>query len=557
MLPLVSTQTITPKARAEKLRARLARLARPLESELVAIMALREIRRLTIGARSGQGMSASLVVAGLACLLIPLHRVFGVAPGQGLPPYMLFYGLAVQLVLLIAGARAVWAGMRHDVASGTAEELLLTGAEPAQILLGKWLGACGAGLAWSLFLLPFTLFAAAFTGASAEAVLGLTLAWAATVCMGALIGALIALSERSAGLAFAQVMGGAQLWLMLRWVVPRMGGFGPFGVEFFRWLALLDPMTLVPAALGITHEAWWPKVLVVGIIGVVAACWLGTRDESTFWSNSGAKAPKSDYVALRPVREWFIGKGNRPVVNYDRNVLYAFEQAYGWRLRISPIAWSVLLSLFILPAIPLAILGREGHVQMVILMLAQLLAAAGISGLGMAASLAAEREQGRWTFLLSAPVREREIVLAKWRAAWMETWPLWAVAGAEGLLMALTGVFPWTAVPVTLAALPVAAAAAGGLAGAVCARTASLTAAQQRTLLLLLAPPVLVLLVRWLLPRLPGLEFVSLPHVVGGALGFGSASALSTALVALTAHAAVGVLAVGLAAWQLRRWPPL
>ncbi|HTE19455.1 MAG TPA: hypothetical protein VK689_13885 [Armatimonadota bacterium] len=516
-------------------------------------MARREALRLLAGSRSQPGLILLLLGAVLLSLLIPLHRAYGGSPGRSSAPYFLLFAVGIQIGLTVLSARAVWAGMRTDMATGSTEELLLTGARVPQLLLSKWLGTCAAAAVGALALLPLTLLAAAFTGAPMGAVAPVVLCWAVSAALGALVGTLLALSERAPLASTAAVMGFIQFWFLFRWIIPRVGA-GPVWADLMRWTQYLDPLTLVPAAVGAVREPWLLKVAVLVMGMAVAVVWmLGSDAELPLRNQRHTTKDPSDFFSLRPVRAWLTGQRTERAPEYDREVMYPFERAYGWRLRVSPPAWMCLLALGNLPALPLAILGRDAHLAAVILALPEAGVAAVIGAMGIAAGLAAEREQGRWIFLLCSPLSAREIIRAKWRAAWLESWPLWLAAALRGGLMAAAGALPWEALPVIVLAAPVAAGVSAAVVGALCVRAPSLTTAQQRAALWLLAPPLTALGTGFLLPRLPGIGYISLPHVLFSALQFRPGFADPPhALLALLAYGALGAVALGLAIVQLR-----
>jgi ABC-type transport system involved in multi-copper enzyme maturation permease subunit len=522
-------------------------------------MARHEAHRCFVAGRAQMGNAGGLAAAALLCLLIPLHRAYGGSSPAQYPPYASLFGVAVQIALVVLSARAVFVGTRRDAASGTLEELILTGIQPAQLLLGKWAGVSAAAALWVLMLLPPALFAAAMTGIETQGVALLLLAWGLSASAGALVGALWALSERSTAMAGASWFGFVQGWLFLRLLLPRAGtGLGTWWSAIGRTIRELDPISLVPSVLGSVHEPWGPKLLFLLALQAVGIIWLAAGDHS-FPTPRSRRTSDDDVplLSLRPMRGWLMGRRTNAAV-YDRDVLFRWERTHGWRVRVSPPIWLLLLSPAVLVSLPLAILGADAHGPAVALAVLEVMLAAGIAGLGMAASLSAEREQGRWSVLLCAPLTLREIIRAKWRAAWLETWPLWAAGAGHTLLLALCGTLPWTAAPVVLLALPVAAGSAAAVAGALCARAPSLTAAQQRALCLLLAPLGAALIGGWLLPGLPGIGFISMPHLLASAQrftpGFASPAA---ALGVLSLYAVAAPAGLWLTEWQLRRWPPV
>jgi len=413
---------------------------------------------------------------------------------------------------------------------------------------------------WTLALLPAVLFAAAFTGASFGVILPLLLSWAVSASAGAALGALLAFSERSVAATGGIWWGVFQGWLLLRFLMPRMGaGLGPAWSSLLRLTQDLDPLTLVPAAIGRVHEPWWVKLLCLLGAEAVAITWLlCTEHDLPRLTRTQSSETDAPLLSLRPMRAWVTSRRTRAAATYDRSVLFPFEQAHGWRLRISPPVWLLLLAPGLMLSLPLAILGREAHAAATVLVPLEIALAATISGLGAAASLAAEREQGRWALLLCAPFTTSEIVRAKWQAAWLETWPLWPAAATHTVLLCATGALSWSALPVAAFAVPIAAGAAAGAVMTACATAPSLTAAQQRALLLLLVPPLIAAAGAWLLPALIGPGYLSLPQLVLAAQGFRPGwAALTPTLLTLGIYAAVIPVCLWLAEWQLRRWPPL
>ena len=468
--------------------------------------------------------------------------------------------MLIQIGLIAVSARAVWASARRDIASGSLEELLLTGIQPEQLLVGKWAGTSLAAAVWTAALLPSALLAAAWSGASTAVLLPLLLCWAVSASAGAAAGALLALSERSVattgGIGWAIVQG----WLLFRLLMPRMGsGLGPAWTSLLRLLQDVDPLTLVPAAIGRVHEPWWAKLLFLLGGEAVAITWLlVTEHPSPLASRPRRSEAEAPLLSLRPMRGWMMGRRNRGAATYDRSVLFPFEQVHGWRLRVSPPVWLLLLAPCLMLSLPLAILGREAHAAATLLVPLEIAVAATIAGLGAAASLAAEREQGRWALLLCAPFTTGEIVRAKWQAAWRETWPLWPAAAVHTLLLCASGALPWAALPLAALAVPVAAGAAAAAALLACALAPSLTAAQQRALVLLMLPPLVAAIGSWLLPGLHGLGILSLPQLLFVGQGFRATGATHTfTLLVLGLYSAAIPVSLRLADWQLRRWPPL
>lgn len=535
------------------------RAGREVLGETTLIMARRELARLLPGSAGGVGVWAGPAAAGALALLLPLHRAYGGGPPGARPPYFLIFSLLVQLGLLIGAARAVWASMRRDLASGSLEELLLTGLQPEQLLTGKWAGVSLAGGVWAVSLLPFALVAAACTGTSPAHLIPLTLAWAASASAGATLAALFLVTGRSAAASGGTGWFILQTWLLLRFLLPRIGaGLGAGWASLLRVLRELDPLTLVPAALGRAHEPWWAKLLFLAGLEAAALTWLLCAEhEAAFLARPRESDSDAPLLSLRPMRAWMTSR-RTGAATYQRGVFFPFERAHGWRLRISPPVWLLILAPALMLSLPLAILGREAHPAACLLVPAEVALAAAISGLGAAASLAAEREQGRWSLLLCAPLTTGEIVRAKWRAAWLETWPLWPAAVVHTLLLGACGALPAAALLPACLAVPVASGAAAAGVMLVSATAASLATAQQRALLLLGVPVLVAAGGAWLLPGLHGLGAMSLPQLLLGAQRFhpGWASP-GSALLVLAGYAALIPLGWWAAEWQLRRWPPI
>lgn len=527
--------------------------------ETTAIMARRELARSLPGNGGASGAWIGLVAAGGLALLLPLHRVYGGGDSNDPPPYFLIFSVLVQIGLVAGSARAVWASTRRDLAAGSLEELLLTGIQPEQLLAGKWAGAMLAGWIWAVSLIPVALLAAAFTGASLTLLFPLLLAWGASASAGATLAALLVLSGRSAAATGGTGWMIFQTWLLLRFLLPRLGaGQGPGWASLMRVVQDVDPLTLVPAALGRSHEPWWAKLLFLAALEAAALAWLLLAEHE--WPllarprNSDGDAP---LLSLRPMRAWMTARRSG-TATYHRGAIFPFEQAHGWRLRISPPVWLLLLAPALMLALPLAILGRDAHFAARLLVPVEIALAAGISGLGAAASLAAEREQGRWALLLCAPFTTGEVVRAKWRAAWLETWPLWPAALAHTLLLCACGALPWAALLTAGVAVPLAAglAAAGVL--LVSATAPSLAAAQQRALVLLTVPVFVTAAGAWLLPGLRELGYLSLPQLLWLAQGFRPGWAAPGAVaLALAGYAVLVPAGLWATDWQLRRWPPI
>lgn len=526
--------------------------------ETTLIMARRELARsLPSSAGLGSWIGPGTVAA--LALLIPLHRAYGGSVPGKYPPYFLIFALLVQIGLLIVSGRAVWASTRRDMASGSLEELLLTGVRPEQLLTGKWAGQSLAGIVWAVALFPFAVVAAACTGTTPAVLLPLTLAWAASASVGATVAALLALSNRSGAATGAMGWGIIQGWLLFRFLMPRLGaGLGPAWAASVRVLQDIDPLTLVPAAIGRVHEPWWAKLLFLLSVEAAAISWvLCTEHEVPLASRSRNPEEEAPLLSLRPMRAWMTAR-RAGAATYHRGVIFPFEQAHGWRLRISPPVWLLLLAPALMLALPLAILGRDAHFAARLLVPVEIALAAAISGLGAAASLAAEREQGRWALLLCAPFTTGEVVRAKWRAVWLETWPLWPAALVHTLLLCACGALPWTALLAAVVAVPLAAGLAAAAVLFVSATAPSLAAAQQRALVLLTLPVLIAAAGAWLLPGLRELGYLSLPQLLwigqGFRHGWATPGAVATALAGYAALVPAGLWATD---WLLRRWPPI
>jgi hypothetical protein len=530
-------------------------------TDVVGVMARREAQRFLFPSRSRQTAVVALLAASGGALLIPLHRLYGGSHGRSDLPYFLVYALAVQIALVLIFSRAVWASLRQDAATGSADELLVTGASLSQVVVGKWLGLAAAGAVWTAMLLPSLLLASAFARAQAGTIGPVLAAWALSAAAGAMLGTLLAISERgsAAGAAWFGML--VQAWFVLRWIFPMMAsriGLAPWALEVVRAVAQADPVSLIPAAVGALREPWLPKASVLFFLVALGLLRLTAweAEGGVPWQAAKAK-PVPDFLSLRPVRAWMTGSRTASP-EYDGEVVYPFERAFGWRMRVSAPMWLCILAVGCLPAVPLAILGREGNAGIAVLVVFQAAVASGIGALGAAGALAAEREQGRWPFLLCAPLRAGEIVLAKWRTAWIESRPLWLGAAGVALLGAVAGALPWTAVLPAASAAPVLSAGSAAWGTLLCVQAPSLTAAQQRALLWLLTPTALALGSAWLLPGLPGVRWISPAMILWSALSFhpGFAAPAGT-LVALGAFAASGALALLGAIGVLRRWPPV
>jgi hypothetical protein len=125
---------------------------------------------------------------------------------------------------------------------------------------------------------------------------------------------------------------------------------------------------------------------------------------------------------------------------------------------------------------------------------------------------------------------------------------------ACALLFGVTGVLPaWAPLTVALT-VTVGLAAAAGVGAALGITAPSLGAAQKRAFIYVFAPPLVVSAAHWCLPRLAGLEVLSLPHILSAGLaGVGS----SQFLIGATLHLAVGLAAVLFTTWAIRIRPEL
>lgn len=555
----MASSAATASSRLDAFRSAVGRITSPDRGELIPIMARRELFRVLTGARSRQATATGLFLAALLCLLIPLHRAYGGNSERLWSHYFVIYTVVVQLGLFLSTGRAVWAGMRHDAASGSIEELLLAGARGTQVLLGKWLGLSLAGLLWTLMLVPMLMFAAALTGATALGCLRVLVSWALTATLGAMLGALFSLSERAPVAVAAPMWGFLQFWFMFRAIGKFGSGGGTWWSAALMWARNADPFTLVPAAVGRVNDPWWFKVaMLVLLMGGVAIWMVGAEREFPSLLHRAPKKDAGDYFSLRPVRAWLSAHRAERAADYTREVVYPFEWAYGWRMRVSLPMWICVMGITVVPGLIAAIAGPALHARVLYLVVLEVGFAAVVGAFGMAASLLAEREQRRWIDLYCAPLQLEEILTAKWRACSLETRPLWVAALFRGLLFGLAGLMPWRAVPIAVLAVPVAAAVSAAVCAALCANATTLTTAQQRALLWLVFPFAGVVVCRWLLPGLDGTVYLSLPHLLSSALRFepGPIGPLQ-ALVSLGAYSLLGLVALKAALWQLRRWPPV
>jgi hypothetical protein len=548
-----TTAVLTPAPR--RFARAVRRLAAVRSDELAGAVARREALRFATGRRAHQGLIVALAAAAAMALLIPLHRAFGVGGEELHGHYFLLYTVAVQFALFILSARAVWLSHRQDITTGSLDELLLAGVSAPQALMGRWLGLCLAAVFWVAMLAPFALFAGAFTGISTTVIALVFATWLLTCWTGGLVGTLMTMTERGVAPVIGPGMLFFQFWFMSNLMLPRMlSGIPPPWPDLIRNLRQLDPVSMAPTALGYVHEPWVAKALFLLLLLAFGALWISGWEGE--WSTARARQTQTggELLTLRPFRQWVGGRPEDRSPDYGPHPERQFERAFGWRMRVSPPAWVAVLGLGLLPALPAAILGRDGYLAAAILALCDACAAAFLGAMGMAASLAGEREQERWTFLRCTPLTLTNILAAKWLAVWLEAWPLWVLSLVRALGLALAGTLTWSAVPIAALAPPVAGAAAAGVAAGLCARAATLTAGQQRALLLLLAPPLLVLVARALLPGLPNLEYLSLPHVVlqGVAPNRDSGEVLQSMGV-LAAYLGLGLVGMATAWIQLAR----
>ena len=529
---------------------------------LIPVLARREIGGLLFSDRARQSVFTSLVAVILLALFLPIFRAYGHPRlREGVASFPVF-AIALQVLVFLGALRAVWAGMRRDAAAGSVDELMLTGARVTLLLTARWLGVTAVMAVWVLMALPFLILTGAVTGAEPARVALALVALLATCAAGALTGALVSISERGMQGSFPIVGMFFQFYFLMRLFMPRLAGsLGPWGAEILLWVQRADPVTLMPAALGITQESWGFKLLILALLVLAGGTWLAGADQD-FPALTRPPLPQErnrlTLLSLRPFREWVSRPRTGETGILDRDVIFRFEWVHGWRTRIGPPFWLSLIALALVPALVAVIAGAETNGRERWLLLVEPCLAALFSALGMAASLSSEREQGRWVFLLTSPLRDFEILSAKWRAATLETWPFWPTALLRAVLLAGFGSLSWTGALLAFLAVPVAAGTAAAVAGALCIGAASLAAAQQRALLFLTLPSLAALTGLWLLPGMPGLDAVSLPILLvrGLAPGAPDAAALR-ALALLAGWAGFGAGCLWLARWQLRRWPPL
>ncbi|MFN3651024.1 MAG: hypothetical protein ACK47B_15725 [Armatimonadota bacterium] len=519
-------------------------------------MARRELTRAVSFTRLRVDLAFALAGAAALTLAIPLHRSVEAADAPRGTTYLAVLAVVIQLGIIGQSAIATRSRWHRDMSSGSAEELAMTGAAPSQLLLGIWLGACGAAAASILTLLPVLVLTLAVTGASASVMAPVLLSWWLSAAAGSVLGLILASTERQ-GLNGSPVAWRFWILLILAWgsyrsLFSTFGGSG-WALELLRIFRSADPLLLVPAAAGAVGEPWVPKAAaaLLAIAGTVA--WIGSSPRRFDWGEPPkASASFDGLMLLRPVRRWVAAHRQAQPPCYDRDLAYRFERAHGWRLRISTAGWLMLLAILLIPALPVALLGPGARSGAWLLLMLPPVGSALIAGIGTAAALAAERELSRWPGLLSTPLRTRDWLLAKCRAACTESAPLWAAAAFQAALFAVAGVLDWSAVAVAGLSAPLAAGVTAAWTAAFCVSARSLATATQRAVILLLVPPVVVELARWLLPGGEALESLSLFHLLAEAHRHGLHSG-GLPLVVSTAHAASASLCLAAAVWQLER----
>ncbi len=543
-----------PERPRRSLRERLAATRAALAfDDVTRVMLRREAAGCVVRPQGRQSLVIGMCLAIALALLIPVHRIYG---NTGRLPYFALYALGIQVAMAVLAARAVWSSLRRDAAQGSLDELRLTGCAEAKVLLGRWIGAGLAGMGWSLVLTPGLVLAGAVTGRDPREVPLVVIGWSLAAMGGALVGSLSALSTRGSAGSGAGVALTLQFWFLFRFLSSRGGaGLGPAGVELVRACRALDPLFVIPAAIGLAREPFGLKVLVCLLLFLMAAVWLAGADVEI--PSADRLRPQQEpgrMLSLRPLRAWVTGRRQALEPMPEHGALARFESRHGWRLRLSPPALVCLLGASLLPLPSLMILGKDGTLGAAVLATSDLCLAALIAGFGAAAAVTGEREQGRWTFLLCAPISFAELVGAKWRAAWVETLPIWIAAAVRAVALGLTGAVTPAGAALALLVTPVVAGAAAALSTALAVGSPSLAVSQQRTAVLLLLPVIAGGVATLLLPALSGLAFLSWPQIVlTNLLRPPTAPGYLPVLILLMVTAACIPAALGVATWQLRR----
>jgi len=317
----------------------------------------------------------------------------------------------VGTVLGLIAVIAWWTRQRisRELRGGAFEEILLTGSSPADILLAKALAAGVGAIFLTLAATPACLFACAAAGLGATEYLRLSVTLAVVAYTGLCIGVEAGFRKPGATSFFHEAWSTANRCWMI--AVLAAGYSGP-GNTALRWLGYPKQwiVTYGPASLLLFQGRFanrWVVSLTLTATFLIILTLVNLRllkrerpqaaellDEESLWSQT---------LALRPVRE----STTHIVEWYPGNPLANVERVLGYRNRIAPWFWQVLLVLLLaILAMPWSSVGR-------FLFAAFLWAACLLAAHNGCAPLAREREIDHWRELALTRLTDAELLQGK------------------------------------------------------------------------------------------------------------------------------------------------
>lgn len=487
-----------------------------VDPELVLTLAGYEVA-LCLRGRTGARLLAWNVASGALLVALPLLWCVRHRYGGNLVTTRWLEMTNLLLLLFLFFYSYAWMERlaRRALPADRLMELLATRACLREIALGKALAGMGVAVLLTLSHLPALALLAAMGGTGWLAAPAVALTLLPGALLGSVEGVGAALTQpRRAGCGSMFVYPicqfvGRWMWSQGGWLRQAMETINPFGAILGAWYPGRTPWATQFAALWLLAPA--SAILTSRRLGDALPeptepghgtpeLHLFSFDPRTFRRRQTAPLDAHNQMVEKGPERPSSAVPDRPSPDYERaDPVAAFDRVFGSRLFVHPntypLLW-VLLAGAWAAALILARLGSPaaGRTAATLTMLFLALFLTCRAGYGMAASIAADREAGRWPFLLLTPLTAPEILAGKARAVLQEDLVLLLFGPAACLAWALFGVLSPGAAAILAGLgtlLPISGLGIGAFLGM---GTPSRSEALFRVTLVLLGPPLATVL---------------------------------------------------------------